>query len=40
MVSPRLVLVVVEVADVRRSAALYRDGFGIPLHLDDHEGTA
>jgi lactoylglutathione lyase len=37
--SPRLVLVVIEVADVERSAALYRDGFGLDLHLDDHEGT-
>jgi len=35
---PRLVLVVIEVADVHRSAALYRDGFAIDLHLDDHDG--
>lgn len=35
----RLVLVVVEVADVRRSAKLYRDGFGLDLHLDDHQGA-
>jgi predicted enzyme related to lactoylglutathione lyase len=38
MASPRLVLVVLEVADVDRSAALYRDGFGIDLHVGDHEG--
>ena len=34
----RIVLVVVEVADVERSAALYRDGFGVDLHLSDHHG--
>lgn len=33
-----MVLVVIEVADVERSAKLYRDGFGIDLHVDDHEG--
>jgi predicted enzyme related to lactoylglutathione lyase len=37
--NPRLVLVVIEVANVQRSATLYRDGFGIDLHLDDHEGA-
>jgi predicted enzyme related to lactoylglutathione lyase len=36
---PRLVLVVVEVADVPRSARLYREGFGIDLHVDDHGGN-
>lgn len=36
----RLVLVVIEVSDVDRSAELYRSGFGIDLHLDDHEGAA
>lgn len=35
-----MVIVVIEVADVERSAALYRDAFGIDLHLDDHEGGA
>ena len=30
--SSRLVLVLLEVADVDRSTALYRDGFGIDLH--------
>ncbi len=35
----RLVAVVLEVADLDRSAALYRDGFGVPLKApDDHEG--
>src|SRR5689334_13468313 len=34
----RMVIVVIEVADVERSAALYRDAFGLDLHLDDHEG--
>lgn len=38
MTSPRIVLVVLEVADVDRSAALYRDGFGVDLHVSDHEG--
>jgi predicted enzyme related to lactoylglutathione lyase len=35
---PRIVLIVVEVADVHRSAALYRDGFGVDLHVSDHHG--
>lgn len=34
----RLVTVVLEVADLDRSIALYRDGFGLDLHLSDHEG--
>jgi predicted enzyme related to lactoylglutathione lyase len=35
--APRLNAVVLEVADLDRSAALYRDGFGIDLHDgDDH----
>ena len=38
MPSPRLVTVVLEVSDLARSVALYRDGFGLELHLDDHEG--
>jgi predicted enzyme related to lactoylglutathione lyase len=36
--SNRLVLVVLEVADADRSAALYRDAFGVELHLEDHGG--
>ena len=34
----RPVLVVFEVADLGRSVALYRDGFGIDLHVGDHGG--
>jgi predicted enzyme related to lactoylglutathione lyase len=34
----RLVAVVLEVGDLDRSLALYRDGFGLDLHVDDHEG--
>lgn len=34
----RLVAVVLEVSDLERSLALYRDGFGLALHLDDHDG--
>lgn len=34
----RLVTVVLEVSDLDRSLALYRDGFGLDLHLSDHEG--
>jgi predicted enzyme related to lactoylglutathione lyase len=35
----RLVAVVIEVTDLERSAALYRDGFGVPLkEPDDHAG--
>jgi catechol 2,3-dioxygenase-like lactoylglutathione lyase family enzyme len=36
--SCRLILLVLEVADLERSAALYRDGFGLDLHIDDHGG--
>jgi predicted enzyme related to lactoylglutathione lyase len=37
--SNRLVAVVIEVADLDRSAALYRDGFGVALKPpDDHQG--
>lgn len=35
----RLVTVVLEVADLDRSMALYRDGFGLDLHLSDHHGA-
>jgi predicted enzyme related to lactoylglutathione lyase len=39
MTSNRLVAVVIEVTDLDRSAALYRDGFGVPLkEPDDHAG--
>jgi catechol 2,3-dioxygenase-like lactoylglutathione lyase family enzyme len=34
----RLVAVVLEVADLDRSAQLYRDGFGVDLHPSDHGG--
>ena len=34
----RLVAVVLEVADLDRALALYRDGFGLDLHVSDHEG--
>ena len=34
----RLVTVVLEVSDLDRSLALYRDGFGLDLHFSDHEG--
>src|SRR5947209_2400179 len=34
----RLVAVVLEVSDLDRSLALYRDGFGLDLHVEDHEG--
>jgi len=34
----RLVAVVLEVADLDRSVALYRDGFGLDLHIEDHHG--
>lgn len=34
----RLVTVVLEVADLDRAVALYRDGFGLDLHVTDHEG--
>jgi predicted enzyme related to lactoylglutathione lyase len=35
---PRLVTVVLEVADLDRSEALYRLGFGLDLRRSDHEG--
>jgi predicted enzyme related to lactoylglutathione lyase len=34
----RLVAVVLEVSDLDRAVEIYRDGFGLDLHLDDHEG--
>jgi predicted enzyme related to lactoylglutathione lyase len=34
----RLVTVVFTVSDLDRSVELYRDGFGLDLHLGDHEG--
>jgi catechol 2,3-dioxygenase-like lactoylglutathione lyase family enzyme len=34
----RLVAVVLEVSDLDRSLELYRDGFGLDLHVDDHAG--
>lgn len=34
----RLVTVVLEVSDLDSAIALYRDGFGLDLHLSDHEG--
>jgi catechol 2,3-dioxygenase-like lactoylglutathione lyase family enzyme len=37
-VGVRLVTVVLEVADLDRSIELYRDGFGLDLHVTDHEG--
>lgn len=36
--SERLVTVVLTVSDLDRSAALYRDAFGLHFHLADHEG--
>ena len=35
----RIVLIVIEVEDVIRSARLFEEAFGIPLHVDDHEGS-
>jgi lactoylglutathione lyase len=35
----RLVTVVLEVADLDKSVELYRDGFGLDLHLADHAGA-
>lgn len=35
----RLVAVVLEVSDLDRSVALYQDGFGLDLHLGDHDGV-
>jgi predicted enzyme related to lactoylglutathione lyase len=34
----RLVAVVIEVADLDKSLQLYRDGFGLDLHVGDHQG--
>ena len=34
----RLVAVVFEVGDLDRSLSLYRDAFGLDLHIGDHEG--
>jgi len=34
----RLVAVVLDVSDLERSVALYQDGFGLDLHLGDHDG--
>lgn len=34
----RLTTVVLEVSDLDRAAALYRDGFGLDLHESDHHG--
>ena len=36
--SNRLILLVLEVADLEASAALYRDAFGLDLHVDNHGG--
>jgi catechol 2,3-dioxygenase-like lactoylglutathione lyase family enzyme len=36
---PRLVTVVLEVADLERAVALYRDAFGVVLHPADHGGA-
>jgi predicted enzyme related to lactoylglutathione lyase len=36
MATRRMVAVIVEVADLERSTALYRDGFGIDLHRGDN----
>lgn len=38
MAGPRLVTVALEVSDLARSLALYSEGFGLTLHVDDHEG--
>ena len=34
----RLTAVVLTVSDLDRSARLYQDGFGLDLHVDDHQG--
>lgn len=34
----RLVTVVLTVSDLDRAVKLYRDGFGLDLHVDDHQG--
>lgn len=36
--SERLVTVVLTVADLDRSVALYGDGFGLDFHISDHQG--
>ena len=36
--SNRLIAIILEVTDLERSAALYRDGFGLDMHRGDHEG--
>src|SRR6478672_4627358 len=33
-----LVAVVLTVSDLDRAVALYGDGFGLELHIDDHQG--
>ena len=38
MATPRLVAVILEVADLDDSLRLYADGFGLDLHVADHEG--
>jgi predicted enzyme related to lactoylglutathione lyase len=38
MRAPRLVTVVLEVADLDRSEALYREAFGLDLHRSLHDG--
>ena len=34
----RLVTVVLTVSDLDRAVVLYGDGFGLELHIDDHQG--
>ena len=34
----RLVTIVLTVSDLDRAVDLYRDGFGLNLHIDDHHG--
>lgn len=36
--SPRLVTVVLTVSNLECAMLTYRDGFGLDLHIDDHEG--
>lgn len=35
----RLVTIVLTVSDLDRSVKLYRDGFGLELHIGDHQGN-
>lgn len=35
----RLVTVVLTVSDLDRAVKLYGDGFGLDLHVDDHQGV-